>query len=154
MKPSESFREGIKYLLQFKGFGAQNQLARCSGFSTGHFSKMLSGKVQINEKYWELIANCMSVSAQELINLGDAIRSGYDKDPVIEMVLQKSVLMPDKIDKPDSDLFAVDPDNLNSYPVGEAWTLEKESCSFLIRFNRLPCVESLIKITPKPKPKK
>jgi hypothetical protein len=151
MKPSESFREGIKYLLQFKGFGAQNQLARCSGFSTGHFSKMLTGKVQINEKYWELIANCMSVTAQELITLGDAIRDGYDNDPMVEVVLQKSLLMPDKIENPDSVLEAVNPEDLSSYPIGEAWTLEKKNCSFLVRFNRLPCVESLIKIRPKPK---
>ena len=141
MNTSDLFREGLNYLLSFEGPEYKILLRKCAKIDRGNFSKMLRGDGRgFNDKNRQKIADCLSLTVEELVSLGRDQVEGNTNSLLTQQVLFKKMLLPEMTSPSTHDIFAINPETLKQVKVGDGWELKTNS--MMVEFEQIPCVHA------------
>lgn len=89
----------------------------------------------------------MGLSERDLERMGMDIEEGKDDSIHVKKTLAKKIILPEMESLPDLDIFAVDPETLESHHVGEAWTINDSS--IMAQFDKEPTYQARYLFKPK-----
>jgi hypothetical protein len=131
----ESFRVGLSFLLNLEEPTYAVRLYRCAGIKQAHWSLLMHGHRRFQEYHRANIANCLMLTPEEIIRLGEDLIQGVEGSAAKQRALNKRLALPGPDEPPNMTLWAV-ASGKRKKEAGRAWKLEKDS--FLFYFTTIP----------------